>query len=170
MLGLTRSCQNQKQTSGFTLIEIMIVLAIIGIIAVVGVPKFQAVQTQYRLEASAQAIIAELKYAKQLAKDTRRPTYVVLNTNSVQVMQLESDDSYKTLDSKEFDPGVTFDYVLNSWMDSIEDSHVLLGYGLNYSSRGFVSNFETILLNPTSQKQVGVRILEKTGYFSITWP
>jgi len=172
MLGLTRSRQNAQQTSGFTLIEIMIVLGIIGIIAVVGVPKFKAVQNQYRLEASAQAVIAELKYAKQLAKDTRRTTYVVLNTNNVQVMQKESDDSYKTVDSKEFDPGVTFNSgdSLNAWMDPIEESHVLLGHGLNYNSRGFVSTSGTVVLNPSSQKQVGVQIAEKTGYFSITWP
>lgn len=173
MLGLTRVRQNAKHTSGFTLIELMIVLAIIGIIAVVGVPKFQAIKNQYRLEASAQAVIAELKYAQQLAKDQRRKTYVVLNTNNVQVMQVLN-GNYQMLDVKEFDTGVTFIYnpVRDSWMDTLEDvdTNALLGYGVHFNYQGFVSKFGTILLNPTSLKQVGVEIKEKTGYFSITWP
>lgn len=173
MVMLSRVRQNKNRTTGFTLIEVMIVLAIVSIIAVVGVPKYQAVKNQYRMEASAQAIIAELKYAKQLAMDQRRTTYVVVNTDGVQLLQIVN-GNYQTKDSKKFDTGVTFLYdpVRDSWLIPILDlsTNAQLGYGVSFNYQGFVSRSGTIWLHHTSTRKVGVQITPKTGSLSVTWP
>ena len=56
---------------GFTLIELMLVLAVIGILAVVTVPQYRAITDHYYLQSSANILADELRTAKQLAMDRR---------------------------------------------------------------------------------------------------
>ncbi|MDA8226974.1 MAG: prepilin-type N-terminal cleavage/methylation domain-containing protein [Desulfitobacterium hafniense] len=160
-----------NNAKGFTLLEVMIVLAIISITAVVGVPKYQGVKDQYRLEGSGQTVISELKYSKQLAMDQRRTTYVVFSNSQVQTMQVLN-GNYQVLDSKKFETGVSFDPSQNSWLTRINDLNtgVLVGWGMSYNYQGFASSFGTISLKHGNGRTVGVRIAEKTGMITLTWP
>ena len=74
----TNIMKNQK---GFTLIEIIAVLVILGILAAVAVPKFIDLQNDARLKA-AQSAVSETKarlsgaYGKYLLKQAKAPTSV----------------------------------------------------------------------------------------------
>lgn len=157
------------QNSGFTLIELMIVVAVISILALVTAPKYEALKGQYRLEAAAQSIISEMGYAKQYAMDHRKRVTVILSEAEVQVM-----DNGIMLDSKPFETGVKFDSSLtqNSWLDDIRhpSTNQWLGKGLTVDNRGFNTRSGTIILMNPSGRRVGVKIEDKTGYLSIVWP
>lgn len=74
-----------KSSLGFTLIEIMIVLAVIGVLTVVTIPKYQAFRNHYQLESAAQIVTNDLRLAKQLAMDRREMITVNLSSNSISV-------------------------------------------------------------------------------------
>ncbi len=155
--------------NGFTLIELMIVIAVISILAMVTAPKYAALKGQYRLEAAAQSIISELGYAKQYAMDQRKEVSIILTEAEVQVM-----DHGVILDTKHFETGVKFDssQIQNAWLGDIRhpSTNQWLGKGLNVDNRGFNTQSGTIILVNPSGRRVGVKIEEKTGYLSLVWP
>jgi len=52
----------------FTFVELLIVLMLMGILAAVAAPKFVASMSRYRTESAAKRIVADLQYARQLAR------------------------------------------------------------------------------------------------------
>lgn len=56
-----------KTLSGFTLLELMITLAIAGIIAMIGIPSFQSLINNSRLTAHANDLLSALNYARSEA-------------------------------------------------------------------------------------------------------
>lgn len=59
-----------KNTRAFSMIELVIVLAIIGIISVIALPKFANADSGRRLSAAKNTLIADIDYAKLRARTT----------------------------------------------------------------------------------------------------
>ena len=69
----------KKKNSGFTLMELMIVIAIIAILSGVAIPNFIGFLPRQRLAAGAQDILQGLQKSRSKAIMTNRPVVVNLN-------------------------------------------------------------------------------------------
>jgi type II secretion system protein H len=62
-----------RRPEGFTLLDTLIVIAILGIIGMVVIPRFQGMVQQTRLNEAAADLVSGLQYAENLAVRYRRP-------------------------------------------------------------------------------------------------
>lgn len=52
---------------GFTIVEILVTLAIAGLLALIGIPAFKNYQPDLELSGTVQGLVGDLRYAQQLA-------------------------------------------------------------------------------------------------------
>jgi type II secretion system protein H len=71
-----------NQNAGFTLIELVITVAIIGIIAAIAAPSMQTQIQQARIKDGANILEAAIKEARTQAVIMQRPTRLVLTNTS----------------------------------------------------------------------------------------
>lgn len=53
--------------NGFTLMEFLVIIGIIGILALIGIPTFRSYQPTLQLSGSVRNLVSDLRYAQQLA-------------------------------------------------------------------------------------------------------
>jgi len=66
-------------SGGFQLIQLVMVCAIIGIMAVIGVPVFTRYQPNIKLNAEAKQLISDLRYAQQKTVSEQKIYYIEID-------------------------------------------------------------------------------------------
>jgi MSHA pilin protein MshC len=87
-----------KQERGFTAIELILVIVILGILAAIAYPRFQGLPG-IRVSAAAQAIAADIRYAQSQAVSTayNYKVYFYASTNSYSVYQVNRSSGAETI-------------------------------------------------------------------------
>ncbi len=69
---------------GYSLAEALVVVAIIGVISLVSIPNFMAMQRSGKIKAGIRLLSSDLRSARQKAVTTYRPTMVSLGTTATE--------------------------------------------------------------------------------------
>ena len=166
---LSRTKEGQ---SGFTLIEMMMVIAIVGILSVVAVPKYRAMTDYYHLQSSVQTVTSFVRYAKQRALDEHVPNYVGITkgasipANTVQVFFLDQDvvpSVPSVVQLKSLDAGVA----LLSGTNTVDNYGMLY---VSFDNRGYLaqSNTSSFTLKGSSNRTIVINI-DYLGNVSTIW-
>ena len=124
---------NRLQSAGFTLIELMIVIAITAILTALAVPSFSVTLDNQRISGAAEAVLSDLRWARSEAikRNTEDPVPVLATNDGILPKTVYgSDFPSTTLSTASFSGGVaytTFDPVRginsNNGTATIESDH-----------------------------------------------
>ncbi|MGZ8934442.1 MAG: GspH/FimT family pseudopilin [Methylobacter sp.] len=99
------------RNSGFTLLELMLVIAIIAILAALAVPSFSTTLAKQRTTGAAEAVLADLRWARAEAIKRNRNVRVTFTNGSAWHYTIHADPAgsntqLKTVDGSDF-PSIT---------------------------------------------------------------
>ncbi|HPN89620.1 MAG TPA: GspH/FimT family protein [Candidatus Paceibacterota bacterium] len=89
--------KDNHRHGGFTLMEVIIIMSIIGIIALISLPVYQKIQPNLSLDSETREIASNLRYAQQLAVTEQKNYGVVFNQalNSYTIKNTETEEIIK---------------------------------------------------------------------------
>lgn len=87
-----------RNQAGFTLVELLIVLAIVTILAIIGVPQINRFSADYKVRTAATDILQNMRVARAMAIKENRPYIVVFDTvNSRYLIGFDGDNDSNLL-------------------------------------------------------------------------
>jgi len=94
--------------NGFTLTELFTIIAVIGILFLIGFPTFRAYQPTLQLNGAIRELITDLRYAQQLTVTEQIDHGVYLSTSTDSYQIIKYDETEEILEEKSLPDKVSF--------------------------------------------------------------
>ena len=129
-----------RPAKGFTLIELMVTLAVLAILATVGIPSFQRLAAEYRVSSQANATQAALQFARSEALKRRSDVVVCQGGAAIFVRPGVNCSGVSETDAGNLlvlpiNPRVLFTGLLDSEQEALPLVYVANGYTSAFASR-----------------------------------
>ncbi|MFA6551517.1 MAG: GspH/FimT family protein [Patescibacteria group bacterium] len=102
--------QNIKQ-NGFSLIQLLTVIAIIAIMALISIPALRQYGPNIKLKAAARQIVSDLRYAQQLTVSQQKIHYVEIDVAGRRYTLAQESDPSNPLKTTTLPDGINFQTV-----------------------------------------------------------
>jgi len=122
-----------KYEGGFTLIELIVVVAILGVLVYLAAANFGTSQTNVQLDAAAQQIATDIRYAQQIARTAGQSTRVYFDISNNRYYLKWADGTYLK------NPAGSADFIVELGAGNFSEV-VLTGSSLNYARLDFTSS------------------------------
>lgn len=146
-----------QRQDGFSLIELMVALVLVGIILAMGMPDFKEYNDNRKIEAAAQRVVADLRLMRSIAIGQHQPVKIIFDTDTASY-SIYTDEvgngtylHYRTTDLKQYYAGIMI-----SRLDHITSSPIDVG---NTNGASFGANGE----NWTGFSYVGTTLQATSG-------
>lgn len=97
IMGTMGTMEKSNNNSGFTLIELVLTLALVGIVAVAAVPKVNTAEQTIALDGATRSVESDLKYAQNLASVTGQVHgFKIANDSLTYTVYAKDDNGVKT--------------------------------------------------------------------------
>jgi len=149
---------------GFTLLELMIVIAIIGIFLAVAAPKMGGSKTDFKLYTVARTLVSDIRYAQELSINTKDKHGIFFSESGYEIKNTITAKTVKTID---FSSGVSYEKILDSSDNPVGDGVVFDSTGKPFEDDGVSAfvNLSTIYLK-ASNVYIYIKITPETGEVS----
>jgi len=134
-----KMAMNGKSSSGLTLMELILVLAVIGILLAIASPLIAQFSSGYKLRGAAREVASDLQFARLLAVKENKDIQVTFGTNSYQIVRVSDGSVAKARNFSTDYPEIT-----------------LIGLTVPFNSRGNSTSRTITVSHPMGTKNITV--------------